>query len=67
MFLLLIFNLLFAKVDEQMISKIDSVYEWEVIVDLDKTNIKNQNKTGTCWSFAGNSFIESENSESGAR
>lgn len=60
MFLLLIFNLLFAKVDEQMISKIDSVYEWEVIVDLDKTNIKNQNKTGTCWSFAGNSFIESE-------
>lgn len=60
MFLLLIFNLLFAKVDEQMISKIDSVYEWEVIVDLDKTDIKNQNKTGTCWSFAGNSFIESE-------
>ncbi len=30
------------------------------IIDLEKTNIKNQGKSGTCWSYSTNSFLESE-------
>src|SRR5210317_1455055 len=61
-FITLSFNLI-ADDDEKtkdMEAKIDSVYEFEVVVDLERTDIKNQNRTGTCWTFAGNSFIESE-------
>lgn len=56
------FNL-FADDDDKtkdMEAKIDSVYDFEVVVDVERTDIKNQNRTGTCWTFAGNSFIESE-------
>lgn len=45
---------------ESMQYKIDSVYGFEQIVNVETTAIKNQNMTGTCWTFAGNSFIESE-------
>lgn len=48
------------KEDEEMMSKIDSVYEFEEIINVETTDVKNQNRTGTCWTFAGNSFIESE-------
>lgn len=30
------------------------------MIDLEKTSIKNQGSAGTCWSYSGNSFIESE-------
>lgn len=46
--------------DEEMMRKIDSVYEFQEIINIETTEVKNQNKTGTCWTFAGNSFIESE-------
>ncbi len=48
------------KEDEEMMSKIDSVYEFEELINVETTEVKNQNRTGTCWTFAGNSFIESE-------
>lgn len=48
------------KKNEEMNRKIDSVYEFTEIVNVERTEIKNQNRTGTCWSFAGNSFLESE-------
>lgn len=48
------------KEDEEMRNKIDSLYEFEEIVNVETTEVKNQNRTGTCWTFAGNSFIESE-------
>lgn len=51
---------LLAKLDEEMNKKIDSVYEFKEVINLERTEIKNQNSTGTCWSFAGNSFLESE-------
>ncbi len=35
-------------------------YEFEHTKDVQCTNIKNQSRTGTCWSFATSSFIESE-------
>jgi len=58
--LLLLLAFTFADEKEEMIEKIDSVYQFEEIVNIENTEVKNQNSTGTCWTFAGNSFIESE-------
>ena len=41
-------------------AKMDSIYQFELKVDLPTTSVKNQYKSGTCWSFSGLSFIESE-------
>ena len=38
----------------------DNGYEFENIIDLPATSVKDQNRSGTCWSFAGLSFLESE-------
>lgn len=38
----------------------DSTYAFEPINDLTTTCVKNQNRSGTCWSFSGLSFLESE-------
>jgi bleomycin hydrolase len=35
-------------------------YKFESIKEIPHTSVKNQFKTGTCWSFAGMSFFESE-------
>lgn len=35
-------------------------YAFETVVDLEATEVKDQYRTGTCWSFAGVSFVESE-------
>lgn len=32
----------------------------KVLVDVDATSVKNQSRTGTCWTFSTNSFLESE-------
>ncbi len=37
-----------------------SEYKFTIIKHLDVTPVKNQNRTGTCWSFSGMSFLESE-------
>lgn len=37
-----------------------SKYQFTVVKHLDVTPVKNQNRTGTCWSFSGLSFLESE-------
>ena len=37
-----------------------SAYQFEVIYDNAATPVKNQSYTGTCWSFATSSFLESE-------
>ncbi|MFB0923725.1 MAG: C1 family peptidase, partial [Vicingaceae bacterium] len=41
-------------------NKIDGHYYFEEIADNEKTGVKNQNRTGTCWSFSALSFFESE-------
>mgnify|MGYP002624011500 CR=1 FL=1 len=48
-----------AQLDAQSV-KIDSIYEFKTKVDLKTTSVKDQYKSGTCWSFSGISFIESE-------
>ncbi len=40
--------------------EIEKGYEFETINSVDCTSVKSQGKTGTCWSFATSSFLESE-------
>lgn len=35
-------------------------YEFEIIKELENTSVKNQFRSGTCWSFSAVSFLESE-------
>ncbi len=35
-------------------------FEFTTIKNIEHTGIKNQGRTGTCWSFSGNSFLETE-------
>ena len=40
--------------------KSDSSYQFTVVKQLPATSIKNQNRSGTCWSYSAISFLESE-------
>ncbi len=39
---------------------LNAKFVFKDIIDLDRTSVKAQGSAGTCWSFSGNSFIESE-------
>lgn len=36
------------------------VYQFTEVKNIDNTSVKDQNRSGTCWSFSGMSFLESE-------
>lgn len=38
----------------------DTAYVFEVITDIDVTPVRDQSRSGTCWAFAGISFVEAE-------
>ncbi|MCX6282942.1 MAG: aminopeptidase [Bacteroidetes bacterium] len=40
--------------------KADSAYQFTVVKQLPATCVKNQNRSGTCWSYSAISFLESE-------
>lgn len=35
-------------------------YKFKTIINVDASPVKNQGSSGTCWSYSGNSFLESE-------
>jgi bleomycin hydrolase len=66
----LLLSLLFASsaifAQDELIKKvinnasISSKFVFTEVIDLEDTSIKNQGSAGTCWSYSGNSFLESE-------
>lgn len=58
----------FANAQDDLIKKIDAnksdsaklKYEFTPIINIACTSVKNQAKSGTCWSYSTNSFLESE-------
>jgi bleomycin hydrolase len=38
----------------------ESKYRFNSLIDLERTKVKNQASSGTCWSYSTNSFLESE-------
>lgn len=57
---------LFAQVD--LINKLkdnqsesaEEGFQFEIVADVERTSVKNQGASGTCWSYCSNSFLESE-------
>ncbi len=41
-------------------ASLSSKFEFKNVIDLEGTSVKNQGSAGTCWSYSGNSFLESE-------
>ncbi|MCL2072895.1 MAG: C1 family peptidase [Marinilabiliaceae bacterium] len=54
---LLFFSILFSI---SIIAQESKGYQFETIYDLDATAVCDQHRSGTCWSFSGQSFLESE-------
>lgn len=46
--------------DLKTVKKTDNAYKFKTQVDIDASNVKSQDRTGTCWSFSTTSFVESE-------
>ena len=42
-------------------------FQFTDVINLETTSVKNQGSSGTCWSYSGNSFIESEMIKNGKK
>lgn len=57
----LIFSIFSVASAQDIITNIDSSqYKLKPIIDIEATTVKNQSRSGTCWSFSAVSFFESE-------
>lgn len=48
-------------------ASLNSKFEFKETLNVEATSVKNQGSAGTCWSYSGNSFIESEMIKSGKK
>ncbi|RLD43015.1 MAG: aminopeptidase [Bacteroidetes bacterium] len=55
---LLLSNQSFAQDEEK--KEEEKGYEFTAVVDVENTSVKNQYRSGTCWSFSGLAFVEAE-------
>ncbi len=68
---LLVLGLLFAvgmmaqEADTTATESEDEGYKFTEVISIPHTSVKDQNRSGTCWSFSGISFIESESMKLG--
>lgn len=51
---------LINKVKDNGTENADAGFEFETVIDIEATDVKNQGRSGTCWSYATTSFVESE-------
>lgn len=58
--ILTLFTFSFSNAQEKLTNKEGGGYEFEILYDIEATSVKNQNRSGTCWSFSALSFFESE-------
>jgi bleomycin hydrolase len=58
--ILFVFTSSFLISDEKKNDSIPDAYQFKIIKQLPTTSVKDQYRSGTCWSFSGLSFLESE-------
>lgn len=51
---------LINKVKDNKSENATEAFQFTPVVDLERTSVKNQGASGTCWSYCSNSFLESE-------
>ena len=56
---------LINKVKDQGSENVEKKFGFEIIKDITATEVKNQAHSGTCWSYATSSFVESEMARNG--
>lgn len=58
---------LINKVKDNQSDKAKAGFQFEIIKDVERTEVKNQGASGTCWSYCSNSFMESEMARMGKK
>jgi len=61
LFITLLFNLQVIAQDEKEADTIKvKAFEFTDVISIENTSVKNQYRSGTCWSFSGVAFVEAE-------
>lgn len=48
-------------------ASLNSKFEFREVINIENTSVKSQGSAGTCWSYSGNSFLESEMIKNGKK
>lgn len=57
---------LVKSLDKNQSDKAKEKFQFTTVINLENSPVKNQGSSGTCWSYSGNSFLESEMMHNGA-